>query len=165
VTYRRVLAEFGTGAAARRAYGAFVRAGLRDRPASPFAAAAGGLLVGSAAFVERMRGLLAGRPKDQGLPQLERLRPRPPLATIAAVVAGHFGRDPHDWAEGMRSDDASRVVAAYLARRRFGYSAREVADALGYRSHGSVRNALLRVEAMPHRSSPIDLLYGRLSND
>ena len=38
-------------------------------------------------------------------------------------------------------------MAAYLARRRFGYAAAEVAHALGYRSHGSVRNALARVES------------------
>ena len=34
-----------------------------------------------------------------------------------------------------------------MARRHFGYAADEVAAALRYRSHGSVRNALLRVEA------------------
>jgi chromosomal replication initiation ATPase DnaA len=38
-------------------------------------------------------------------------------------------------------------VAAYLARRHFGYAARDVAAALGYRGHGGVHNAVLRVES------------------
>jgi chromosomal replication initiation ATPase DnaA len=69
------------------------------------------------------------------------------LTEIVAVVAAHFGCDPAHWTAGRRSDDAGRAVAAYLARRRFSYSASEVAQTLGYRSHGSVRNALARVEA------------------
>jgi hypothetical protein len=74
------------------------------------------------------------------------LRHRPSLAEIAAVVTTHFGSDPTCWTAGRRSDDASRAVAAYLGRR-FGYAATEVARSLGYRSHGSVRNALARVES------------------
>ena len=48
-------------------------------------------------------------------------------------------------------DDASRSVAAYLARSEFGYPAKGNADALGYRSHGSVRNAVLRIERGSNR--------------
>ena len=62
------------------------------------------------------------------------------------MVAAHFGSDPSRWTAGRRSDDISRAVAAYLGRH-FGHSAAEVAQALGYRSHGSVRNALARVES------------------
>jgi len=166
VTYSRVLADFGGDeASARRAYVRFVRAAIADRPDSPFAEAAGGLLVGSAAFVDRVRLLLEGRSADKGLPQLEALRPRPPLETILSVVAAHFGRESDSWMEGTRSDDAGRAVAAYLARRRFGYRARDVAAALGYRSHGSVRNALTRVEAAAGLADVVDTLYKRLSND
>ncbi len=142
-----MLGEFGRGDAGRRAYVRFVHAGMEEPPPSPFAGAKGGLLVGSAQFVERMRKLLGDRPADAAVPQLKRLRRRPPLAKIAGVTAKHFGSDPASWTIGRRCDDAGRTVAAYLARRRFGYSAAEVAHALGYRSHGSVRNALLRVEA------------------
>jgi chromosomal replication initiation ATPase DnaA len=44
-------------------------------------------------------------------------------------------------------DDASRSVAAWLARRRFGYKTRDIAEALGYRSHGGVVTAIGRIEA------------------
>jgi len=37
-------------------------------------------------------------------------------------------------------------VAAYLARRRFGYPATAVEAALGYRDHGGVGRACRRIE-------------------
>jgi putative transposase len=166
VTSGRVLADFGGDApAAHRAYARFVRAGMSDHPSSPFAEAIGGLLVGSAAFVERIGQLIKGRPADPALPQLAKLRLRPPLAAICAAAASHFGRLVDSWAEGTRSDDASRAVAAYLARRRFGYAACEVAEALRYRSHGSVRNALARVESDASLARTAEKLYGYLAND
>ncbi len=50
-------------------------------------------------------------------------------------------------AAGRRSDDASRAAAAYLARRRFGYPAKSVAAALGYRDASGVSHAIKRIEA------------------
>jgi putative transposase len=148
ITCTRVLGEFGREVTtARRAYGRFVRAGVDQPPPSPWAGALGGLLVGSERFVTKMRGLLRARPDDDALPQLARLKPRPTLARIAETVAAHFGHDARFWQPGRRVDDASRAVAAYLARRRFGYQAGEVAEALGYRGHGGVHNAVRRIES------------------
>jgi len=148
VCYERVLGEFGRDAGtARRAYGQFVRAGIDEPPRSPFREAIGGLLLGSDAFVARMGRLLGQRPTDAALPQLNKLRPRPSLERIIETAAEHFGGDPSQWRPGRRVDHAGRAAAAYLARRRFGYSAREVADALGYRSHGGVTTALARIES------------------
>jgi len=148
VSYDRVLAEFGCDrGSARRAYSHFVRAGVDDPPPSPFAKAVGGLLLGSVAFVTRMRRMLRGRPDDAALPQLKLLRPRPELMRIVEEVARHFGHDPADWRSGRRVDDASRALAAYLARRRFGYAAGQVAALLGYRSHSGVSNAIARIES------------------
>lgn len=148
VSYDRVLREFGRDlAGARRAYGRFVRAGVDDPPPSPFAEAVGQLLLGSEAFVARVRQLLHDRPDDSALPQLRQLRPRPTLRRIVEEVAAHFGHDPEDWQQGRRVDDASRALAAYLARRRFRYSARQVAAALGYRGHGGASSAVARIES------------------
>lgn len=147
VTYDRVLGEFGVSASvARRAYTRFVRAGVEEPLPSPFAKALEGMLLGSDTFVARIRRLLDARPTDRGVPQLERIRTRPPLAEIVGIVGEHFGQDTTHWSPGRRSDDASRAVAAYLARRRFGYPAGEVAQALGYRSGSSVTRAVARVE-------------------
>ncbi len=148
VTYGRVLGEFGQDTlAARRAYARFVRSGVAEPPRSPFAAAVRGLVLGSQRFVERVQGLVEQRSPDAALPQLASFRCRPSLEQIATTVAAHFGRDAGAWTPGTRSDDAGRAVAAYLARRRFGYPVKQVAEALGYRSHGGVRGALARVEA------------------
>jgi chromosomal replication initiation ATPase DnaA len=69
---------------------------------------------------------------------------------IIAAVGERFGRDG-GWSAGRRSDDAGRAVAAYLARRRFGYSATAVAAALGYRAPSSVSHAVARVESAGSR--------------
>jgi putative transposase len=148
VSYDQVLGEFGRDrTAARRAYGQFVRAGVAEPPPRPFADAVGGLLLGSERFVARVRELLGEREADIAVPELRQLRPRPSLKQIIKVVADHFGHDPADWQQGRRVDNASRAMAAYLARRRFGYSAREVAVALGYRGHGGVSSAVSRIES------------------
>jgi putative transposase len=144
--YSTVLGEFGGETTCRREYARFVQAGMAEPARSPFADAIGGLLVGSVAFVDRMKKLLGERPRDEAVPQLKALRQRPSLAEITAAAATHFGSDPKRWTSGRRNDDLGRAVAALLGRR-FGYSAAEVAQALGYKSHGSVRNALARVES------------------
>jgi len=63
------------------------------------------------------------------------------------VAAGHFGQESAASTPGRRCDDLGRAVAAYVARRYFGCSARRVAETLGYRSHGGVCGALVRVQA------------------
>jgi len=147
ITYGRVLGEFGrTGSQSRRSYGRFLRAALDAEPASPFDRAVRGLLLGSGGFVDRVRRLLDEKPEDPEVPDLAHLRSRPTIGAIVAAVAEQFQVDPADWARGRRSNDAGRAVAAYLARRRFGYPARAVAAALGYRDHGGVGGAVRRVE-------------------
>ena len=56
------------------------------------------------------------------------------------------GEDLNAWRPSRRSDSTGRAVAAFLARRQFGYPATEVAAALGYKSHSSVRRAVERCE-------------------
>ncbi len=148
VTYERVLGEFGgTGTEARRRYCRFVEAGVAEPPRSPWKNALGGLLVGSESFAMRVRRLLADRQADQDVPQLEGLRARPSLDRIVGAVADHFGCAADEWSSGRRSDAIGRAVAAYLARRRFGYPMGAIAEALGYRRHSSVGTAVSRVEA------------------
>ncbi len=146
ITYGRVLGEFGaTAAQARRAYTSFVRSAVEEPPDSPFSKAVGGLLLGSKKFTDRMRRQLAGHLPDTDIPQLEMVRPRPPLEIILKEVTHHFAH-PTTWLPGTRSNDAGRAVAAYLARRRFGYKATAVAKSLGYSSPSSVSHAVRRIE-------------------
>jgi hypothetical protein len=161
-TYDRVLAEFGRdGASARRSYMRFLGAGMQGRLKSPWAGALGGLIVGSDAFAVGIGRLLGKRQADPEVPQLERVRQRPSLERIIAEVGRHFGQEQTGWSPGTRSDDASRAVAAYLARRRFGYRAKAVAEALGYRSHGSIHSAIARVESSGSKLKKITDLLAR----
>jgi len=164
VSYDRVLAEFGGDPSnARRAYGRFVRQGIDSPPPSPFAKTVGGLLLGSREFVARIRRILRDRPNDAAVPQLTRLQPKPELMQIVREVADHFGHDPADWRAGKRVDDASRAIAAYLARKQFAYPAGQIAAALGYRSHSGVSNAVARIESAGHDTKRIaEEIAGRI---
>lgn len=146
VVYERILGEFARDPArARAAYRSFVRAGMNDPPAAPWANAVEGLLIGSDRFVQRVRELFRGHGTDRAVP-LQLVRGRPSLNRIIEVVARELGRNPLDLCRsGFRRDGAARALVAYLARGQFRYSARETATALGYRSHGSVAPAIRRV--------------------
>ena len=165
VTYRSVLGEFAWSKAEARVCPLCGR-GAGEEDAVAFASAVGGLLVGSAALVERIKTLLGERPTGSALPQLEQLRPRTPIEQMIAAVALHFGMEATGWKPVARGDDASRAVAAYLACRHFGHSAADGATALGYRSHGSVRNALLRIESgNANLLRTVKELYRKLASD
>ncbi len=141
-------------------------AGRDAPPPSPFAGAAGGLVVGSADFLARIRGMLRQRAPQAALPQVRRLKDRPSLERIVAVVSAHFGQAEAGWLRGQRTDDARRAAAAYLARRRFGYSATAVAAALGYRGHSSVHYAIGRIEqGGPRLSGIVSEIEGRIATD
>jgi len=149
VSYDRVLREMGPGdaAARRRRYRGFVTAGLAAGVSSPLEDAVHGLLVGSEQFVSRIKELLDTRPADRAVPELNGLRAKPHLEQIIKVVLREFGQDEDDpWCVGRRADDASRAVAAHLARRRYGYSAKSVAKALGYSHPSSVSHAVRRID-------------------
>ena len=167
VTYGRILREFGRKVEqARREYRRFVAEGVGAMPPCPWKDAASGLIVGGEKFVDRIQGMLGDRVADRSLTELESLRPRPSLEHIVMSVARSFGTDPSCWLAGTRTDDASRAVAAFLARRRYGYRAAEVAKVLGYTSHGGVAMAVKRIEsagpALRHR---VQQLEKRLTND
>lgn len=80
------------------------------------------------------------------MPQVRRVQGRPSLDAIVQTVSRHFGREQSPWQSGQRTDDLGRAVAAYLARRRYGYPATAAASALGYRGHSSVHYAMGRIE-------------------
>ena len=147
VDYQRVLEEFGRdGPAARRAFRAFMEEGLGRKLDSPLAKAVAGIVLGSEAFVARVRVLLAPRPDDTELPPLSRLRAAPRIEVISCAVAERFGCDAATWRPGRRTDDLSRAIAAYLARRLTREPLRAIAAALGYRRASSITVACQRVE-------------------
>ena len=151
ITYESVLGELGRisggEAGRRRAYRQFVNAGLKGALESPFAAAVHGHVIGSEQFVNKARPWLRPGASPRSLPQATWRRGRPRLQAIVSATAAVFGVRPAALTGRPRVDDGSRAVAVYVARVRCGYPSRDVADALGYRSHGGATTALRRYEA------------------
>lgn len=148
IRYDRVLGEFGEngkGGEACMRYQQFVLDGV-VRPDEVMAERMS-TVVGNARFVDEMRARVGRRNQDLALPEARDLIRRPSLSQIASAVSAVLGADPQTWQTSRRAGNLSRVVAAYLARRCFGYSSVEVAGALGYRSHASVAYAVRRVDA------------------
>jgi len=149
VTYDRVLADFGPGRRSlrRRRYGAYVRAGLSELPERPWKHARHGMVIGSEEFVEQVKQKLAIKSRQMNVPQSEAFIIRPSLEVVLTTVAKEYGANRTAWAPGRRSQDASRSLAAYLARHVYGYSGKIVADAMGYRDGGGVTHAVRQVES------------------
>ena len=147
INYERVLAEFGGDTTAgRKAYRAFLDAGLASPVQSPLASAVQGMILGSVEFVEKIRDLLKGRPSDPELPVLLRLHKRPVLEDVILLATEQFGGDSSQWKYGRRCDGLARAVAAYVARQTTGMRVAQIAEALGYRNMSSVSAACRRVE-------------------
>ena len=147
ITYDAVLREFSSEMnQSRRLYRQFVTAGIAESGKAPWADAWHSLVLGSDSFLRRVKHLVEDREADASVPQLGKLRDRPSLERIAAVVAAEFGCQEGAWSENRRSDDASPAMAAYLARRVYGYPSSAVAASLGYRSHGRIAHAVARLE-------------------
>ena len=161
VTYGAVLREFGRGEAeARAAYRRFVRASIAESPAPPWKDAVEDLILGSELFVQRIRMKFCGKPANSPLPRRTELRDRPTLKDITEAVATEFRLDTVRWRAGSRDFDGSRAMAAYLARRCFGYAATEIAVA----DPSSVTHAVRRVEQASDSSlqARVKLLEGRI---
>jgi len=151
IDYASVLGEFGSDAVkARMAYRRFVQAGIDSPPAAPWSDAVHGLIIGSEAFVERMRSLVADASSDPELPQARLFQGRPSLEQIVAATAEVFEAPADRWSRGHRIDDASRCIAAFVGRS-FGHRATDIAAALGYAGPSSVAQAVKRVEAADSR--------------
>jgi len=149
VTYERILMDFrpGNDSVRRRRYRQYVEAGLDEAASSPFADAVEGLILGSEAFVDRIKGLLADRGEDRAIPVLERLRTRPSLESIVEVALAQLGTKSEQWVSGHRSDSGQRAMAAYMCRSRYGYGCTEIAKALRFRHVSSVSRSVRHVEA------------------
>lgn len=148
VTYSRVLADFGAREdEARRNYRAFVRNGTRQELDAPWVGAGRDGIVGSEAFIERIRGVVGHLDPDPHLPRMRSLQFRPALPEVVDAVRRISGG--REWTVGTRSDGPGRCVAAYLAREVFGFASTEVAAALGYRNPSSVSRAVRRARRLP----------------
>ena len=148
VTYERVLMDFGPGnrATQRRRYRRYVEASIQGSPEYPFDSVVEGLVLGSQAFIDRIRELVSQRSDDPAVAEIHRLRVRPCLEDIVRVATHQRRASSTRWRQGCRSDDGSRAVIAFVSRRRYGYPCDEIAEMLGYTSVSSISRSVRHVE-------------------
>jgi putative transposase len=152
VEYTRVLEEFGGDtAAARRKYRAFLEDGLGRKLDSPLFRATEGLVLGSAKFLDKIRGLIKDK-SHRDVPDWSNIQFKPKLEVVVPVVVNVFGGNEKLLKNGNRTNDLSRVLAAYVARKLTDAPARAIADCLGYRSISSVSVACRRAEKNINKS-------------
>jgi len=132
------------GSDARRAYRCFVEGGVAAPPASPFAEAHDGWMLGGSGFGDRVQELLS-KPAESGqLPPMKTLDTPQPAAVIQ-LVASKFGVSPACY-RLPRSHAEGRDVAACLAHRRTAATLRQLAELFGLSHPDSVSNLIRRGE-------------------
>ena len=132
------------GADPKRAYRRFVEAGLKAPPDNPLQAAWEGWLLGSEAFLKKIKRTWPGVSQPDQIPAARRLASLEPLRVIEAVAA-HYGVPVESYGQ-RRSSVAGRDLAAYLAHRRTTATLRELAEFFGLRHPDSVSNLIRRAE-------------------
>ncbi len=120
---------------------------IQDSPEYPFYGVVEGLVLGSQAFIDRIRELISQRSDDPAIMEIHRLRLRPSLEEIVRVATKQGKLSRPRWRQGSRSDNGSRAVIAFVSRRRYGYPCKEIAEILGYTSVSSISRSVRHVEA------------------
>lgn len=121
-----VLALFGKGTQAQRAYQRFVAQGLKE-PA-PWAGIKAQIYLGSEAFAARMQKQISNTPV-RGVPRRQLEPGRPSAQAVLQAVAAEHGVKPE--AVLQRQSGLAFKHGVYLLRRRANLSLREVADRAG----------------------------------
>jgi hypothetical protein len=133
------------GKDARAAYVRFVEAGIEDPPPAPFGQAIGGWILGSDAFVARLRKLAAAIPSKTPVAEARQLASLDPKRVLAAVV-DFYPVEPALLAK-RHDPHVARAVGAWLCRRHTEATLGELAEWLGLSRADSVPNLTRRFQA------------------
>ena len=128
----------------RAAYRAYVESTLgQPLVESPLKRAMAGLLLGSADWIERMRGLLKGERLEQKA--FRNLEKRPDWIAVRKAVEA-VKNEP--WARfANRHGDWGRDLALYLARHHTGMTLRAIGQQAGMASYYAVAQSIRRMPA------------------
>ncbi len=145
VAYDELLASWGGafgGPDPAAAYRRYVTAGLSEPPESPWKQAYHGWVLGSEAFIDRVRAMVRGEPRRERRRE-SRLIQGPTLARVSEVMRAAYQVDR---AELRRrgSRHPARAALAYLARSRTAATNAELATVLGVSRAESVPNLTRR---------------------
>jgi REP element-mobilizing transposase RayT len=148
VAYDEVLASWAGGFGGSDpagAYRRYVNAGLSEPPESPWAEAHHGWILGSRAFLDRVRAMVRGEPPRERRRESRMIQGHP-LSHVSEVVCGFYGIDRAELSRrGTRHP--ARAALAYVARRRTVATNAELARVLGLSRPESVPNLTRRFAA------------------
>ena len=147
IDYESVLAAWQgemEGKNSERAYRRFVDSGLESPPSNPLDDALEGWLLGSEAFLQKIKKIFT---KPQHIDQTPKARRLTSFDAnhVIAIVAAYFNASPSTY-RSKRSTALGRDLAAYLAHRRTTATLRELATAFGLSHPDSVSNLIRRAE-------------------
>ena len=139
-------------------YRRYVEAGLTDPPPSPFREALGHWVLGSAAYVERLRTLAGPIVADPPAPEARQLSGFDPEA-ICVAVREYYGLE--DGSLSRRNDaHIARAIAAMLCRSHTEATLRDLAARFGLARGDSVpnltRKAEVRLTTSPKLADEVD---------
>jgi REP element-mobilizing transposase RayT len=145
VGYDEVLASWGGafgGSDPAGAYRRYVNAGLSQPPESPWKEAYHGWILGSGAFVDRVKAMVRGEPRLERRRESRMLQGQT-LERVSEVICDFYGIERTEL--GRRGSElAARAALAYLARRRTAATNAELARVLGLSRAESVPNLTRR---------------------
>lgn len=118
----------------------------------------GAVAVGSAAFVDRLRGMARGNPRTQ--PAVRRWQRLLPFARVIAAVAAEKGEPWERFRD--RHGDSGRDLALWLGRRRCGLTLAELGAAAGGLSAAAAGAGVRRIEHHRHANAGIERTLRRL---
>jgi hypothetical protein len=124
-----------------RRYRQYVEGAIRAGwPESPWERLEAQVVLGSAAFIARVRAMAHGNRREQ--PSLRRLQPRSGWEQVVKAVEAVKGQGWHEFRD--RYGDWGRDLAMHVARQNCGIGLKELAEQAGGLDYISVATALRR---------------------
>jgi len=156
LTTGAVLGMAGRSASERqKAYRQYVEEAVREGLAeSPWERVEAQMLMGTAAFVKRLRRLARGNAREQ--PALKQLHERPGWEEAVQVVEKLKGEKWEQFRD--RYGDWGRDMTLSLARHCCGMKLRQLTEAAGGLDYGSVSNAVQRLARQAKRDKKLNRL-------
>jgi hypothetical protein len=140
-------------------YRRFVEAGLAQTIENPFHAAIEGWLLGSQAFVDRIKKMIKSTRQPDQVPQLRKIALTP--QEVLRTVAGFYEEEVLSYSI-RRSTSRGRDMAAYLAHRHTTATLRELAGLFGLSHPDSVSNLVRRADKAIRDSKSVREEAGQL---
>ena len=158
LVWEETLREHGSSLrTARQAYRRFLQEGISVPPDSPLAEATASTLLGSSAFIDRIRAWVEDRLPDRDVPAARQLRAEVRIEDVVQAVCDAFGVPAeHVRRRGSRRNRA-RLAAVYLCRSLTRRSVREIGVYFGGVNGQAVSNLAGKMAHERERDKKLNL--------